>query len=230
MKKEIAVLIIHGLASNPIVHIELAEYLETFYDVYLYTLPGHDGRILSHPKKEDWIRVSEEQIENLYRKGYKTIYVIGHSMGGVIATYLASKYDRIKKLVLEAPAFIYNPKQNIKMLKYYSAKFVINAVTKFTLNTSKEFRALVEKYKNSTYSINIPTLIIQGTDDILVPIRSSINAYEEINSKIKYLILVNDMPHAIFRSKQKDEVALTIRHFLLDKNFNYKKYEELLNK
>jgi hypothetical protein len=38
------------------------------------------------------------------------------------------------------------------------------------------------------------------------------------------------MPHAIFRSKQKDEVALTIRHFLLDKNFNYKKYEELLNK
>ena len=51
--------------------------------------------------------MSEMQIEKIIKHGYKEIYVIGHSMGGVIAAYLASKYKEVKKLVLAAPAFQY---------------------------------------------------------------------------------------------------------------------------
>ena len=41
----------------------------------------------------------------LIKHGYKSIYLIGHSMGGVIASYLATKYKQVKKLVLAAPSF-----------------------------------------------------------------------------------------------------------------------------
>ena len=41
--------------------------------------------------------MSEMQIEKIIKHGYKEIYVIGHSMGGVIAAYLASKYKEVKK-------------------------------------------------------------------------------------------------------------------------------------
>ena len=58
-------------------------------------------------KIEELIKKSEEKVEWLINNGYSNIYVIGHSMGGVIASHLATKYRQIKKLVLAAPAFHY---------------------------------------------------------------------------------------------------------------------------
>ena len=48
-----------------------------------------------------------EKLEKIINAGYSEVYIIGHSMGGVIASYLASKYKQVKKLVLAAPAFHY---------------------------------------------------------------------------------------------------------------------------
>ena len=56
---------------------------------------------------ELWIDKAKQEIEYLINKGYKKIYVLGHSMGGVIATYIATQYKEVKKLVLAAPAFEY---------------------------------------------------------------------------------------------------------------------------
>ena len=43
----------------------------------------------------------------------KEIYVVGHSMGGVLASYVASRHKEIKKWVLVNAAFNYiNLKQN----------------------------------------------------------------------------------------------------------------------
>ena len=103
-----AILIIHGFAGGTYDEEELANRLELnkFYDVYQYTLPGH-SKNLSKVKYQDWIKKSEDMMNFLIDNGYKSIYVIGHSMGGVIACYLASKYKEVRKLVLCAPAFQY---------------------------------------------------------------------------------------------------------------------------
>ena len=224
-----AVLIIHGLAGTPYSHQELALYLSNDFDVYSFFLPGHDGKIFNSPKKEDWINASCNMVDKLLDEGYNEIYLIGHSMGGVIASFVASIYPCITKLVLEAPAFIYNKKQNLNALKYYNPKFIIHSVTKLSLSAYKEFVDLVREYKDCVKNIDTKTLIIQGNDDILVPVRSSVYAYNNLRSKEKYLIIVDGMPHAIFRSKQKDNVNFTIKHFFKDKNFNKDKYEKLLN-
>ena len=95
--------IIHGFAGGTYDLEDLANYLElsSFFDVYQFTLPGHEKN-LSKVKYEDWIKASEEKVEMLINRGYKNIYLIGHSMGGVIATYLATKYRNVKNKLLLA--------------------------------------------------------------------------------------------------------------------------------
>ena len=104
-----AVLIIHGFAGGTYDEEKLANFLERHakLDVYSFTLPGHEKRTFKTVKYQEWIKESEDMLNRLINYGYKDIYLIGHSMGGVIATYLASKYKRVKKLVLAAPAFNY---------------------------------------------------------------------------------------------------------------------------
>ena len=96
-----AVLLVHGFAGGVYDEEYLDHQLELIskYDVYTFTLPGHDGNTSKKITGATWIKKAESEVEFLINNGYKKIYVIGHSMGGVIATHLASKYKEIKKLV-----------------------------------------------------------------------------------------------------------------------------------
>lgn len=224
-----AVLIIHGFAGSPTEHIEIINYLNQSFDTYSYYLPGHDKGILNHPRKEEWIKKSEEKIEMLSLK-YDEVYVIGHSLGGVIGTHLACKYSIIKKLVLEAPAFEYDMTPGLKLFEEYDKKFFLTAATKLSVLVLKEFMDLVKKYKNKIKKVNIPTLIIQGTADILVPYQSSVTAFNEIKCKDKYLVLVDNLIHNLFLDKRYRDIIKMVEDFLKNDNFDSEKYSNKLNK
>ncbi len=224
-----AMLIIHGLAGSPSEHAEVMKYFNEKYDVYSYYLPGHEKGILNYPKKEDWIKTSEEMIEFLNEK-YEDIYIVAHSMGGVIATYLAVKYPTIKKLVLEAPAFDYNPNPGLKWFKYYDKKFFFTMTKRFFVGIIKEFFELVKEYKKCIEKVNIPVLIVQGQDDIMVPYQSSIDVYNKIKDIDKYLVLIKNSTHSIFYYEYYDKVLEMIDDFLINKNFDSEKYNMELNK
>ena len=84
-----AVLIIHGIAGGTYDQEYLAHRLELInnYDVYTFTLAGHDGLFTDNMKEKDWIESAEQMIKFLIKNKYKKIYVIGHSMGGLISRY-----------------------------------------------------------------------------------------------------------------------------------------------
>ena len=104
-----AILMIHGFVGGPYDFGNLHNELQTYkkFDVFTFTLPAHEKFVVSDVKYTEWIDESKRQIEFLINNGYKEIYLIGHSMGGVIAAHLASHYPQVKKLVLAAPAFKY---------------------------------------------------------------------------------------------------------------------------
>ena len=56
-------------------------------------------------KAEDWIHRAEEAVDSLLKQNCRVI-LVGHSMGGVIASHLAA-VKPVSKLVLLAPAFNY---------------------------------------------------------------------------------------------------------------------------
>lgn len=222
-----AILIIHGFAGGTYDQEELANYLELNrnFDVFQFTLPGHEKN-LSKVERIEWIKASEDKIEWLIRNGYNKIYLIGHSMGGVIATYLASKYKEVKKLVLAAPAFHYlnvikddlNVSKSLKVapkiIKDYGSDEVIARMLKFNVSVIKEFMELVKEHYNFPKDVTCPVLIIQGKNDNLVPITSSEYVYSKVKSNVKRLILVDGLNHDIFRGNKKEIIYSIVECFL----------------
>ena len=222
-----AILIIHGFAGGTYDIENLSNYLELnkSFDVFNFTLPGHD-KSLGKATCDDWIIKSEQQLKWLINNGYKNIYLIGHSMGGVIATYLASKYKEVKKLVLGAPAFHYfNTEDNNidiqetiknipKLISNYGKGELVSRFLKLNITTLKEFMNLVKIYYDYPKQIKCPILILQGKSDDIVPISSSKYVYNSVKSSIKKLVFIDDENHDLFKGDNKEETYKIIEEFL----------------
>lgn len=230
-----AVLIIHGFVGTTKDEESLFFYLNHYkrYDVYNFVLPGHDYTT-NNIHYEEWLQSGKDHLEKLISYGYRNIYVVGHSMGGIIATYLAIHYPKyIKKLVLLAPAFDYLSygdenflsliKGSVKLVKDYKFKGVFERAIKATPKMLSEFMKFVAKYQNIPSNVKCPTLIMHGNDDSVVPIESSYDVYDKINSKHKYIFELNKVNHDIFNSDKTDLVNLKIRLFLRNKRFQKNK-------
>lgn len=212
------------------------------FDVFTYTLPAHDKFIVKDVKYKEWINESKKQIEFLINNGYKEIYLIGHSMGGVIAAHLASNYPQVKKLVLAAPAFRYfyfkDGKVDIKSLnetiknipelfKETDTEEAISKILKTPISTMIEFTKLVSQCQDCVTNITCPTMTIHGIDDLVVPTEGTEYVYNNIKSKTNILINVKKLNHYCFTSKKSDEVKNIIKQFLIKKEKKKKETIEI---
>ncbi len=227
MFKNKAILIIHGFAGGTYDEEYLANFLELNkkFDVFFFTLPGHDVKDKRKATCDEWINESERQLKRLIRCNYKKIYIIGHSMGGVIAAHLAKKYKQVKKLVLVAPAFTSLASKEEggllsiifkipDIIKAYSYNELITRVTKLPLKSEKEFFKLIDLYKNDVKSIDIPVMFVHGTSDQLVPYKSSEKIYNELKNDKKVFLTINDYYHDVFKGKKVDDICYHIERFL----------------
>ncbi|MCK5388178.1 MAG: alpha/beta hydrolase [Candidatus Izimaplasma sp.] len=115
--------------------------------------------------------------------GYKEIYLEGMSMGGALAIKLTN--SDIAKLILISPA--------INMVQLTKNIFDNNLILPNgnadlrSLELSRKFQASVEKVNlfEDIPFLDIPTLIIQGTNDQAVPYENALIVKEKIrNSKL----------------------------------------------
>ena len=237
-----AILLVHGFAGGSYDYANLGNDLEMYadFDIFTFTLPGHEDKTHEKVTREDFIKSAEDQIERLIKHGYTTIYVIGHSMGGVIACHLARKYKQVKKLILAAPAFRYfsfkgdkfdligSLKKTPAIFHEYKKDTILSRIFKMPLPTILEFTKLVEEHEDDPKYLNCPTLIIQGLNDNIVPIDSSEYVYKAIKSTVKCLVKIKGATHDIFKSDTYDEILDIIVKFLR-KNQNKEK-EEIIEK
>lgn len=238
-----AILMIHGFVGGNYdfgnFHNELQLYKK--FDVFTFTLPGHEKFIVKDVKYKEWLNESKKQIEILINHGYKEIYLIGHSMGGVIAAYLASNYPQVKKIVLAAPAFRYfyfkDGKVDIKSLnetvknipeifKITNSEEAISKIIKTPIATMIEFTKLINHCQQCVNNIECPTLTIHGLDDLVVPAESTEYVYNSIKSNVNILVNIKKLNHACFTSNKSKEVKSIVKDFLIKKP---KKKKEIIN-
>ena len=236
-----AILLIHGFAGGNYDYNSLGNDLELYnsFDVFTFTLPGHERMIIDKVTREDWIKKAEDEIEKIINANYKEVYVIGHSMGGVIASHLASKYKEVKKLVLAAPAFHYlafkgdkvDVIESIKKLpnlfKNYAPEEVLSRIFKIPAPTIKEFMKLVEEHTKDIKDITCPTLILHGEKDDIVPVDSVQYVYDNIKSKSVTFIELHSLTHDLFMNDRYDEVRDIIVKFFRSIPINEKVKKEL---
>jgi len=235
------VVIVHGFAE----HLGRYEYLtkvlyDQNYGVYRFDNRGH-GKTEGHKgyikKFDDFLFDTDAIVDMAIEENPSVpIYMLGHSMGGLIAAAYGIKYrDKLKGQMLSAAAISANSQvkglkgQALVAISKIAPKIRIkNPITNTlcknqdvvnnylidplnlkdaTLNLYVEFLVNGVKWLNdSIEQYNCPCLILHGEDDMIVAKEGSENFYKKISSKDKEIILFPGLYHEIMNEKTRDDV------------------------
>lgn len=227
-------LLIHGFTGSLYEIYPLVEHLKKETDWIMYTpiLAGHgENESLKEVSWRDWIASAEIELQKMEEQ-CDEIYVIGFSMGGLIASYLASKYS-ITKLVLLSPAvFCINPQLLIRDISDMVRDFlndqpsVSKSITRYKhkikntpLKAVYNFRRLVKELRPSIAHITVPVLIIQGEKDNLVQPRGAQYIFDNVQSKEKEILYLKESKHMVCHDCERDQILTKVDHFLKDQSY-----------
>lgn len=227
----IGCLFIHGFTGSPWEVEPLMEYLRehTNWIMSCPVLPGHEeGGSLKGVSFTEWLDAASNALDEL-RERCDIIYVIGFSMGGVIASTLAANQS-IDKLVLLSPAvFYYSPRQlSIELRKlgheWLQGKLKENALyiryhTKIKhtpLSAAMQFRKLVRQYRPRLQDISVPVFIAHGLQDGIVPHKSTQYLYETVSSEEKIAVWIDECHHLICHCENNDWLFGRVYEFLCE--------------
>lgn len=116
-----AVLGLHGYTGYPgELFLPLDLLFKEGFDVYAPRYPGHgtNGQDFLTTTMKDWAASAERAYQELTTR-YDEVYLIGHSMGGLIATHLASLFP-VQRMVLYAPAIVLQQKIPLQLIELIS--------------------------------------------------------------------------------------------------------------
>jgi carboxylesterase len=155
-----AVLMLHGFGDTPQTLGYLAEFLHAQgWTVRAPLLPGH-GRSLHEfaaSRAEDWIAFARAELEAL-RARYDTIAVVGLSMGGSLATILASESPDVRAVALLAP-YLSMPTRLRRAAAIYP---LLGAVAPFLRGGGeRSIRDPAEAARNLAYGFTTPRLVYE---------------------------------------------------------------------
>jgi pimeloyl-ACP methyl ester carboxylesterase len=175
------VVLIHGIGVSSAYYVPFAKQLSSNYNVFALDLPGYG----KSPKPSKALTIKElAHITVIFLKKHKLAQtvLIGHSMGcQIIASMDTLSTNMVNKIILLAPTvnhhertvfmqgvrlmqntFFENPKTTIVIYSDYIRMGVLRYL--------KTSRWMVEDHiEDSLKNITIPTLIIRGKNDHIVP-------------------------------------------------------------
>lgn len=228
----VGVLCIHGFSGGPYEVKPFTSYLRSHTDWIIEepTLSGHGEELhMSGFKAKHWLMDAELAFRSLAKKVDEVI-VVGFSMGGIIALYLAKRY-KVKKLVLLSAAAKYvSPKQLVTDFKMLATEAYHHNLTnnelflryhqKFNnvpLASTVEFMKLVRMVEPYYRHIQIPVYIVQGKLDGIVPYHTAQFLFDELASTDKVLYFSDNGKHHICFEEDCSEWFPQVLMFLKDK-------------
>ncbi len=235
-----SIIINHGFAE----HLNRYDYMTSRlnkrgYSVYRYDLRGHgrSGNTKGHINSyKDFLDDSQTMIEFMKSKGEDNIFMLGHSMGGLITLLYGIQFPDILKgqIFSGAAVGILPSASGYKSIlfkfanKFLRNKMIKNPVTndicsdpqvvreyindplvlkEATLNFYVEF--LVNGIDNISKNMNeykYPCLITHGEKDKIVPQKIASELYNSISSKDKEIKIYENLYHEILNESVKDKV------------------------
>ncbi|MRX72099.1 alpha/beta fold hydrolase [Bacillus lacus] len=225
-------LCIHGFTGAPYEVEPLAVHLQkkTDWEIIMPTLPGHGEELsLKGILFNEWIQEAEKELQSLLKR-HEEVYVIGFSMGGLIAAYLTSKYPVSKLVLLSAAAYYVNPKQFLSDISalvrdWRKGKITDNElfhrykskITKTPISATLQFRKLVKYIKPHLANIKVPVLIVQGECDGIVPVKSAHFLFQTVGSSKKELCLLPCSKHHVCHGEDFPRLVEEVDKFLIEK-------------
>jgi len=190
------IVFIHGYNSNwNVSNCFLTQLYNKRFNVYAFDLPNHGkSEVIEEPVFKKYCSFVIDKINSLNKK---KIILIGHSMGGGIVSAINTNINNLKKIVLIDPLqkkarsniveFIKHPSKFFSLIRSAAHLLLHNNSQNKNLEKGKLLNEIVkeesiEDIENGLKSIQVPTLLIFGEDDDVIPPKESI---EYIKSMVK---------------------------------------------
>ncbi|MFX0211816.1 MAG: alpha/beta hydrolase [Candidatus Hodarchaeota archaeon] len=216
-------LLLHGAGGGTTW--DLKEFAHTLYSktgitIWLPALTGFGTRPedLKDVTFSDWMNDTREGVKKL-QKNCNRIFIVGHSMGGILALIIASEQKKIDAVVTWAAPFNVRIRKitllpiiiRIPILKglipkqYHTGVLLDSDWVGYEWIPSSIGLVVLEgmKYlKQSLNKVTCPSFIVQGTMDEGVSQNSAKRIFQAINSKKKEIWYVEGAPHALMTDKR----------------------------
>ncbi len=186
---------LHGFASSP--QSQKAQYLRDRFaeiNINLDIIDLNAGNF-----SELTLTRQIEQTKSAFPADDSPVTIIGSSFGGLTAAWLGEKYpSRVKNLILLAPAFgfPYNwlsrlGEETIKKWQESGYLSVYHYGEKREIPLKYQFLTDIKQYDEFELTRDLPTLILHGKNDDVIPIEASRN-YIRQRSHVKLIELESD--------------------------------------
>ena len=219
------VYIIHGFTNSTYEVRELAKYLG---DNGFYTradnLPGHgtSPEDCNRCHYSDWLEFVEKGLAEMMAR-CDNVYVIGTSMGSVLALHLSSMFP-VNAAIFSSISIEFQDKFGARVLtplfrrlisyrhKKYSYPKNVREKMNFMgyevwpMSALNEMRKLMDFVKLEIPSIKCPALLMHSKADLLAPIENIEYVYDNLSSKYKEKILMENVGHNIFVSNPDQNI------------------------
>jgi Esterase/lipase len=208
-RKKPTFVLIHGFGIRTINEYDFLVNIYNQRKYHIYCPKLFDPLDEGDDNWKDWLQRAEDCIAMATSKS-DDIYLVGYSMGGVIATYLSTKY-KVKKLILLAPAFEYINLSNATTLL---TSFVKNdppvKKTEMPTNFFPEFMNLVNELRDSVKDVSVPTLIFQGSDDKTISPKVAKKYYKLLPLEEKRLLTIEGATHRLIDDVQSKNIIVNL--------------------
>ncbi len=228
---EKACLLVHGFTGTPAHMLPLGKFLyENGFATKAVLLKGHGTTVedMRETNYDDWFASVESGYQELKAK-YKTVYVIGFSMGGILTLQLARKYNIAKIVTIAAPMRVFDKLAKWTWIAKYFMKYkawgeaedpeqddkkYIIRYDKVPVNGAADMMKAMKKNKRRLAKIDSDVLVIQPRKDkSVMPISAEI-IYNNISSKQKKLVWLENSYHGCTLGKEKNIIHEEILSFL----------------
>lgn len=169
---------LHGFASSP-QSAKAQDISQRFAQIQTQlTIPDLNAGGFSHLT----ITRQIQQVAALFTANSLSVTLIGSSLGGLTAAHLAQQYSQVQRLILLAPAFGFLshwlPKMGEEAVQHWQQEGyypVYHYGEGRSLSLSYNFVTDAAQYQEDLLQRPIPTLILHGTQDEVIPITASRN-------------------------------------------------------
>ena len=219
------ILLIHGFTATTAEVRLMAEKLhEDGYTCAAPLLPGHGTNPddLNHATWRMWVEKVKLFYERLARE-CEQIFVIGQSMGAILALELAAQHPEINGLMLFSPAIkvkrlwlsrILYPFINFMKKSGEDDGLPWKGYTVYPVKASAEFHKLQEHVKDRLSKIEQPTLVFTGEYDNHFSHDAADIIIKGIKSKTKDHIKMEESPHVILLANELDKAYEHVVEFI----------------
>jgi 2-hydroxy-6-oxonona-2,4-dienedioate hydrolase len=221
------VVLVHGLVVSSRYMIPTAQRLAAHYRVYAPDLPGF-GRSEKPPHALDVSGLSDALAAWMETVGLSRAALVGNSMGCQIIADLAARHpERVERAVLQGPTMDPRARTVLRQVGRFlldapreaPSLLPIELLDYLSAGTRRAWRtfayALEDPIEEKLSKVRVPTLVVRGSRDPIVPQRWAEEAARLL--PMGRLVVIPDAAHTLNYDHSID-LARTVRGFL-DEDF-----------